>query len=199
MSVTIQDQCWKLDSISCDHVPDLCCNHEEADARMILHMMHSGGTSVTHCDDTDVLVLLLSHRGSFERCYLKKRRGSKTRIIELALIAEKLVKQLAPGIHKQDFLRSLIGLHALTGCNTVSAFAGNGKLKALKLFLKNKSYVTAMMELGESWQLSDEMLSHLCVISMETNTKMLTSFIMSFTVLKVVKLSHRPCHHVGHQ
>ena len=92
MFVTMQDQCWKLDFISCDNVPDLCCNHEEADTRIILHAMHSGGTSVIHCDDTDVLVLLLSHSGSLGRCYLKKGRGSKTRIIELALIVEKLIK-----------------------------------------------------------------------------------------------------------
>ena len=38
----------------------------------------------------------------------------------------------------------------------MSAFAGKGKWRALKLLLKNKSFVTAMMELGESWQLSDE-------------------------------------------
>ena len=87
---------------------------------------------------------------------MKKGRGSKTRITEFALIVEKLVKQLAPGIHKQDFLRSFIGLHASTGCDTVSAFAGRGKWKALKLLLKNTSYVTAMMELSESWQLSDK-------------------------------------------
>ena len=62
--VTMQDQCRKLDSISCDNVPDLCCNHKEADTRMILHALHSGGTSVIHCDDTNVLVLLLSHSGS---------------------------------------------------------------------------------------------------------------------------------------
>ena len=152
MFVTMQDQCWKLDFISCDNVPDLCCNHEEADTRIILHAMHSGGTSVIHCDDTDVLVLLLSHSGSLGRCYLKKGRGSKTRIIELALIVEKLIKTACT----RDTLRlSLIGLHALTGCDIVSAFAGKSKWKALKLLVKNKCYVAGMMKLGESWQLSD--------------------------------------------
>ena len=54
MFVTMQDQCWKLGSISCDNVSDLCCNSEEADTRIILHAIHSGGTSVIHCDETDV-------------------------------------------------------------------------------------------------------------------------------------------------
>ena len=79
---------------------------------------------------------------------MKKEKGSKTKMIGLKLAVEKLVKQLAPGRHNQYFLRSLIGVHALTGCNTVFAFAGKSKWKALKLILKNKSYVTAMMELG---------------------------------------------------
>ena len=152
--VTMQDQCWKLDSISCDNVPDLCCNHEEADTRMILHAIYSGGTSVIHCDDTDVLVLLLSHNGFLGQCYLKKGRGSMTRIIELALIVEKLVKQLTQArLSKVPYWSTCINI---TGCDTVSAFAGKGKWKALKLLLKNKSYVTAMMDFGESWQLSDE-------------------------------------------
>ena len=156
MFVTMQDQCRKLDSISCDNVPDLCCNHEEADTHMTLHAMHLGGTSVIHCDDTDVLLLLLSHSGSLGQCYFKKGRGSKTRITELALIVKKLVKQITPGIHKQNFLRSPVDVYSLTGCDTVSAFAGKGKWKALKLLPKNKSYVTAMMELSKSWQLSGE-------------------------------------------
>ena len=46
------------------------------------------------CDDIDVFVLLLSHSSSLGRCYLKKGRGSKTKIIEMALILEKLIKQL---------------------------------------------------------------------------------------------------------
>ena len=37
--------------------------------------------------------------------YLKKGRGSETRIIELALIVEKLVKELEPGIHKERLCR----------------------------------------------------------------------------------------------
>ena len=63
--------------------------HAEQILHMILHAIHSGGTSVIQCHDTDVLVLLLSHSGSLGRCYLKKGRGTKTRIIELAIIVEK--------------------------------------------------------------------------------------------------------------
>ena len=132
---------------------------------------------------------------------MKKGRGSKTRIIELALIVEKLVKQLAPGIHKQDFLKSLIGLHALTGCDTVSAFAGKGKWKVLKLLLKNKSYVTAMMELGESWELSDETFngieSFVCHMY-EKKYQDVGLLRYELHCAKVVKSSQWSCHRVGH-
>ena len=48
MFATMQDQCWKSDSISFVNALDLCCDHEEANTCMILHAMHSGGTSVIH-------------------------------------------------------------------------------------------------------------------------------------------------------
>ena len=34
--------------------------------------------------------------------------------------------------------KALIGMHAFTGCDTVSAFAGKGKSKALKMLTSNK-------------------------------------------------------------
>ena len=131
----------------------------------------------------------------------EERKRLEDKNNELTVTVDKLVKQLAPGIHKQYFLRSLIGLHTSTGCDTVSAFAWKGKWKALKLLLKNKSYVTAMIELGDhgNFQMKGLMeLSDLYVTCMERNTWMLTSFVMSFMMLKVVKSSQRPCHCVGH-
>ena len=42
------------------------------------------------------------------------------------------------------------------GCNTISAFTGKGKVKALKLLMKNRTYVGAFMDLGLSWNISEE-------------------------------------------
>ena len=92
-----------------------------------------------HEDDNDVLVLLLSHSNVLGDVYMKVGRGSKHRIIQIKRIVENLTKNLATGIRVQDFLMSLIGLHAITGCDTVSAFAGKGKVKALKLLMKNRT------------------------------------------------------------
>lgn len=43
----------------------------------------------------------------------------------------------------------------MTGCDTVSAFSGKGKLKAIQLLLKSESYVKAMVEKGETWIVFD--------------------------------------------
>ena len=156
MYVTGDDQCWKITSTTCDPVPELQCNHEEADTRIILHAQHAGGTCVIHCDDTDVLVLLLAHSKSLGKCYIKKGKGSQTRMIELSLIVDYLSNQLFEGISQQNFLKALIGVHALTGCDTVSAFCGKGKWRAVQLLQKNKEYVDAMMRIGEAWDLPEE-------------------------------------------
>ena len=155
LCVTIQDECWKLDSITSEPVSELKCSHEEADTHMILHAQHAGSTCVIHSDDTDVQILLLSHSQALGKCYIKKGRSTKTRITELSVVADSLSKQLSPGISEQDFLKALIRVHALTECDTVTPFSGKGKWKAIQLLLKNESDVKAMVEIGETWSVSD--------------------------------------------
>ena len=85
---------------------------------------------VIHADDTDVIVLLLTHSDLLGTVYMRTGRGSKARIIPLAPIKEKLLKQLSPGITAHNFQKSLYGLHALNGCDSVSSLSGKGKAKA---------------------------------------------------------------------
>ena len=120
MYVTCEYECWKLDSAGSEHVDELQCNHEEADTRMVLHTRHAGGTCVVHSDDTDVLVLLLSHSEELGNCFIKKGKSSKSRIVQLSDVVDNLSKDLNRNARLCDFLRSLIGLHALTGCDSVS-------------------------------------------------------------------------------
>ena len=44
----------------------------------------------------------------------------------------------------------------LTGCDTLSAFAGKGKYNALQLAFSNASYVRALMEIGANLVLTKE-------------------------------------------
>ena len=67
-----------------------------------------------------------------------------------------------------EFLRLLTGLHSLTGCDTVSAFAGKNKYKALQLALSNASYVRALTEIGANLVLTEDTMSKLsCASCME--------------------------------
>ena len=126
---------------------------------MILHAKHVQGPFVIHADDTDFFVLLLSHSHTLGDAYMKAGRGSKTRVINVQSIKDQIAKDLPPGVDLQDSLRCLIGMHALTGCDIVSAFVGKGKSKALKMLMKNDTYVRAFMNIGISWNVSDELFS----------------------------------------
>ena len=92
---------------------------------------------------------------------MKTGRGSKARMIQLDKIKEKLLKELPSGITAQDFLKSLCGVHTLTGCNSVSAFSGKGKGKMFKLMMKKERYVKALVDLGSFWELSGETLKNI--------------------------------------
>ncbi len=56
---------------------------------------------------------------------------------------------------------ALIGMHAFTGCDTVSAFAGRGKLATFKRLKSDKTYQEAFAELGQSWEVSGELFTKL--------------------------------------
>jgi len=67
----------------------------------------------------------------------------------------------------QDVCKALPGMHAFTGCDTVSAFAGKGKLKPLKMLRASQDYQTMFQALGESWTLSSELSQQLEMFTCE--------------------------------
>ena len=70
---------------------------------MILQAKYANGPVVIHADHTDVMVLLLTHSDLLGTVYMRTGRESKARIIPLAPIKEKLLKQLSPGITVHEF------------------------------------------------------------------------------------------------
>ena len=56
-----------------------------------------------------------------------------------------------------DVCEALIGMHPFTGCDTVSAFGGQGKMKALKLLDANVRYRNAFQTVGQDWEVSPEL------------------------------------------
>ena len=59
----------------------------------------------------------------------------------------------------RDICMALCGIHALTSCDTVSVFAGRGKVSALKMARLHPACREAFKQLGDSWDLSDALLN----------------------------------------
>ena len=154
---TVDDKCYRITSRGSVEVPALQCHQEEADRRLLFHATHAareGYQAVVICsEDTDVFIMSLAFHDKigaslFQKCGTKARR----RVVDITKVAATV------GI---DVCRALVGVHAYTGCDTVSAFAGKGKAKALKLLSKNKEIQDTFFKLGQEWDLSPDPMKNL--------------------------------------
>ena len=109
-------------------VPNLRCDHEEGDTRMLLHAHYVA----------DHTCQLLFHTGT----------GTKIRTIDVQLVR----KQLG-----DEILHAMLGLHALSGCDSVSGFYG--KVKGAKLLFTEKTYQETFGELGMQHDLSENLFN----------------------------------------
>ena len=91
-------------------VPELQNDHEEADTRMLLHAKHASHDRddvVIRSPDTDVFVLAVGHKCSFDASlYFVTVTGNNCRIIDINKIQEEL---------GSDLSSALIGFHSFTG------------------------------------------------------------------------------------
>ncbi len=55
----------------------------------------------------------------------------------------------------------LLGLHAFTGCDSVSSFVGKGKLSALQLVKKNEEYQDLFSAFGITWDIIETVFKQL--------------------------------------
>ena len=85
---------------------------------------------------------------------LLQKRGNKnrTRLVDLTKIAHSLMD------NEYD---ALVGLHAFTGCDSVSSVSGKGKVPALRLMRKNTSFIDLFSKLGRSLTVSDELFTEI--------------------------------------
>ncbi len=133
MYVTRQDQCYKVSKDGVCIVEDLFTSQEEADTRMLLHSQHASKdheTIVIVSEDTDVLIVSLAFHSRIDaNIYI--RCGTKNRLRHIDV--SKLGRSMGTNVCK-----ALPGLHAFTGCDSVSAFAGRGKASGMALMLKER-------------------------------------------------------------
>ncbi len=133
--VTYEEGCYKLTEDRWEDVAELRSMQEQADICLVLHTQHAsrdGYRSAIICaDDIDIFILSLAMQGDMDISICQKfGTNNRTRYAEVKKIGRSL---------GHDVCNSLIGMHAYTGCDTVSCFAGKGKLVTINLVKKNPS------------------------------------------------------------
>ena len=90
--------------------------------------------------DTDVMVLSLAKFQDFHGCLLVFMTGSvsNNRIINITELGIKL---------GQEKCQSILGLYIFTGCDSISAFKGKGKINPLGLMLESEALCSAFIAL----------------------------------------------------
>ena len=81
--------------------------------------------------------------------FIKCGTATRTRLIDIRKITNVL---------GQKVCEAFLGMHAFTGCDSVSPFSGRGKVKALKLLMDNENFQDTFRQIGESWTLSPDIL-----------------------------------------
>lgn len=127
-------------------VPGLQSTHEEADTRIILHAAHAArefDTVTIWSPDTDVVVLAtyFMNKIGAKNMFVNIGSGEKSRMLNLNKLSASLSRPLR---------MSLLGLHAITGCDSVSSFCRIGKMKPVDVFMENPKLFTGLQELGKS-------------------------------------------------
>ena len=130
-------------------VPELYSSQEEADTPIILHLKFVNDKErpkkvIVRSTDTDVFILLLHFSSTFLNCKEIKFETGCGDIIALCQFLG------------QIFISPLLGFHAFTGCDSISACVRQGKSKPLKLMLQNEDIQGSFQDVGEQIYLSEK-------------------------------------------
>ena len=158
--VTSETQCFYIHNGVVASAHHLFSTQEEADTRLLLHAKDAASICekiVIHTPDTDVFLLAVAMSQHIDSSlYIKTGVKNNVRLISIADVAKNLPSE--------DISEAIIGLHAFTGCDTVNAFHGEGKIKALKLMIK-EDYVNTFKKIGMSWEIDQSLYNELEVSS----------------------------------
>ena len=135
---TVDEECHELTSCNCKVKKETVGEHE-ADTKMFLcakFASYLGYSKICfHTVDTDVFVLVM---------YFQMTITSARFFIVLRAIGRKKVFVISDSTLPKEMTEALPGSHALTGCDSTSAFHGKGKSKAFALALKDPAYLNAL-------------------------------------------------------
>ena len=122
------------------------CNHEEADARVVLHAFSSEGPVMVKAKDTDVLILMIY-------AYVLKKPEA-IRCLQINRNKYVDVRKIAQFLDEPTCLQ-LPALHSLTGCDTTSYFYRSSKTSVFEKARKNKS-LRLLEQLGNERTLDED-------------------------------------------
>lgn len=146
-------KCYNLTADTVQEVIELWSGQEEADTRLLLHAKHATTPHVKaviiSSEDTDVRILCISFAHAIPvPIYQRWVSQHQARYIDISKIADVL---------GQEVSKVLLGPHAFTGCERVSAFAGIGKARPLKLLPCKNEFQVMFQNLGEQWSITEEL------------------------------------------
>ncbi|CAB3990590.1 Hypothetical predicted protein [Paramuricea clavata] len=158
--VTRKEKCLLITSgttqtehVSTREVPQLECDHEEADTILLLHYKAAALSHqriIIKSPDTDVFVLCIAMQKTIgKELLMMTGTGNKFRLIDISSILNVLDEELCA---------CLPGFHAFSGCDSTSAFLGKGKVKPWKALQMNPRFVEIFSQLGRSAEVSDELV-----------------------------------------
>ena len=67
-----------------------------------------------------------------------------------------------PTVKHADDTDVFILLLSYSGCGTVSAFAGKGKMRAVNLLMRSQHFTSIFSALGEDWGTAKELVDNIC-------------------------------------
>ena len=79
-------------------------------------------------------------------------RGNKKRLLNITAFSNDI---------SAVYSSALLCMHAYVGCDTVSAFKGRGKLKALTALQQYPHFIKTLAQLGESWNMDTFLLGNI--------------------------------------
>ena len=138
-------------------LPMLASTQEETDSRVILYTMHAQSKGYHYVriksPDSDIFFILLHFAPQLNiKILFDTKIDKKPRLIDVSSIGAEF---------GQEKCTALLGLHGFTGCDTVSAFRGKGKLTPMKKLLKTTKLHPILGKLGNSWGVSEELLEEM--------------------------------------
>ena len=192
---------WRIRSHGKEQLPDLFCDHEEADSRLFMYASYcSSNTTVSRIvvfsSDMDVIMIACYHCNRLlQNCsevWIRESHAKKNQFIPIRRIYTTLGEKIC---------RVLPSFHCLTGCDSTGSFSRIGKQKSFKVLSEHIDSLGTLYQLGEKPTLEKKVMAFVtrlnwCVYFMTQSVKYLISIIfdINYFAAKIYREKLPPTH-----